>query len=73
MVNSFNPGSGSAGAGVARAVSDVCLNLVWLGLACMVASYLEVAAWMTIGAHVRLPGSGGSAAAWQPLLISRWL
>ena len=49
MLNSFNPSDG--GADIASAVNNICLDFVWLGLACMVASYLEVAAWMTIGAQ----------------------
>ena len=49
VLNSFNPSDG--GADIASAVNNICLDFVWLGLACMVASYLEVAAWMTIGAQ----------------------
>ena len=49
VLNSFNPSDG--GSDIASAVNSICLDFVWLGLACMVASYLEVAAWMTIGAH----------------------
>ena len=48
VLNSFNPDDASAD--IASAVNDICLDFVWLGLACMVASYLEVAAWMMIGA-----------------------
>ena len=50
VLNSFNP-EDTVISDIASAVNKICLDFVWLGLACMVASYLEVAAWMMIGAH----------------------
>lgn len=50
VLNSFNPDD-NVNSDIASAVNKICLDFVWLGLACMVASYLEVAAWMMIGAH----------------------
>ncbi len=53
LINSFNPASGSV-THIGPAVNDVCLKFVYIGIATMVASYLEVAAWMAIGAHAFL-------------------
>ena len=59
MIASFNPNDASTG--IVTAVNGVCLNLVWLGLACMVASYMEVAAWMMIGAPAVAISSSSSS------------
>lgn len=47
LINAFNPSGVEID--LESAINAVCLKFVWIGLATIVASYLEVACWMTIG------------------------